>query len=109
MGQKVHPIGFRLGVLNTWSSRWYATHAAYRLALQEDVKIRRFLKVRLKEASVAKVDVERSANAISVIVITAKPGVVIGRGGQGIEQLTKEIKEVINNPKANLQISIQEI
>ena len=109
MGQKVNPIGFRLGTVYTWSSRWFATSGKYRRALQEDVMIRKFLKKRLKDASVAKVDVERSSNTVTVHIHTAKPGVVIGRGGQGATELQAEIKKQLIDPKQSVQLNILEV
>lgn len=109
MGQKVHPIGFRLGGVYTWSSRWFAKNEKYRRALQEDVMIRKFLKKRLKDASVAKVDIERSSNAVTVHIMTAKPGVVIGRGGQGATELQAELKKQLMDQKQNVQLNILEV
>lgn len=109
MGQKVHPIGFRLGGLYTWSSRWFAKHGAYRSALKQDILIRKFLQKRLKDASVSKVDIERSASTITVNVFTAKPGVIIGRGGQGVETLRKDIRQFLSDQKITLTLNIQEI
>lgn len=109
MGQKVHPIGFRLGGVYTWSSRWFLKHDAYRTALRSDLELRKFLRIRLKDAALAKVDVERSANSVTVTLMSGKPGVIIGRGGQGVEALRKEIKERFDDPKTNLTINIQEV
>jgi small subunit ribosomal protein S3 len=109
MGQKVNPIGFRTGPIFTWSSRWFAKHDKYRRALQEDVLIRKFLKKRLKEASVSKVDVERQSNTVTVHVHTAKPGVVIGRGGQGVTELQAEIKKQLIDQKQSVQLNIMEL
>ncbi|PJE76023.1 30S ribosomal protein S3 [Candidatus Uhrbacteria bacterium CG10_big_fil_rev_8_21_14_0_10_48_11] len=109
MGQKVNPTGFRLGGVYTWSSRWFATRQQYRDRLRQDVEIRRYLKRRLKDASVSKVEIERSQNAITVILHTAKPGLVIGRGGQGVEELQQELKKKVLEPKMTLQLNIQEV
>ena len=109
MGQKVHPIGFRLGGLYTWSSRWYLKHGAYRVALQQDIRLRKFLQRKFKDASLAKVDIERSANTVTVHLFTAKPGIIIGRGGQGVEQLKKELRAAFLDPKTNLTLNIQEV
>jgi small subunit ribosomal protein S3 len=109
MGQKVHPIGFRLGGVYTWSSRWFAKHGSYRAALKQDILIRNFLQKRLKEANVSKVDIERSAGAITVQIYTAKPGVIIGRGGQGVEALRRELKQLFLDSKTTLTLNIQEI
>ena len=86
MGQKVHPIGFRLGVIRTWESNWYA-EKDYAQLLHEDLKLRNYLKERLHHAGISKVEIERAANRSKVIVFTARPGMVIGKGGKGIETL----------------------
>src|SRR4029077_18008737 len=78
MGQKTHPIGFRIGVTRTWSSRWFATKA-YTNLLHEDVKIRRFIKDQLYHAGISKIDIERSANRARITISTARPGIIIGR------------------------------
>lgn len=109
MGQKVNPIGFRLGGLYTWTSRWFADPKSYRVALREDVHMRKFLKTKLKDASVAKVEIERGASSITVTLHTAKPGVVIGRGGTGVEELQSGLKKFVGDPKANVKVNIQEV
>jgi small subunit ribosomal protein S3 len=87
MGQKTHPYGFRLGVIKTWSSKWYQTGPRYKSWLHEDVRIKRAIKQYLYNASIASVEIERAANRAKVIVYTARPGMVIGKGGKGIETL----------------------
>lgn len=87
MGQKTHPYGFRVGVIKTWSSKWYQSGAKYRQWLHEDVRIKRAIKKYLYNASIAGVEIERAANRAKVIVYTARPGMVIGKGGKGIEIL----------------------
>ena len=79
MGQKVHPIGLRVGVIRTWDSRWYAKGQTYYANLHEDIKLRKYLKAKLKHAGVAKIELERAANKVKVIIHTARPGVVIGK------------------------------
>ena len=91
MGNKIHPIGFRLGPVYTWTSRWFANPKRYKSFLLEDVKIRRALLSKLKPAGVARVEIERSINRIVITVYVARPGVVIGRGGTGTEDLRKYI------------------
>ena len=86
MGQKTHPYGFRLGVIKTWNSKWFEDKA-YAKWLHEDIRIKRAVKDYLMNAHVASVEVERAANKAKVIVFTAKPGMVIGKGGKGIETL----------------------
>src|ERR1700682_3612685 len=87
MGQKTHPYGFRLGVIKTWSSKWYEDGAAYQKWLHQDIRIKRAIKQYLYNANIASVEVERAANKAKVIVYTARPGMVIGKGGKGIETL----------------------
>ncbi len=105
MGQKTHPIGFRLGSTRTWSSRWFATKQ-YANLLHEDVKIRRFIKDQLYHAGIAKIDLERSANRARITIFTARPGIIIGRKGSEIEALKKEISRSTGR---EVFINIQEI
>ncbi len=91
MGQKVHPKAFRLNINKTWDSRWFADEKDFANFLRQDVLIRKFILNKLKNAGVSKVEIERSANAITINIKAAKPGVIIGRGGQGAEELKKEI------------------
>ena len=90
MGQKVHPKIFRIGVIETWDSKWYAQHDYARL-LHEDLKIRKFLKTRLHHAGISKIEVERAANKAKINIYTARPGIVIGKKGAEIEKLKQEI------------------
>src|SRR5437667_10881706 len=91
MGQKTHPIGFRLGATRTWSSRWFATKG-YAGLLHEDVKIRRFIKSSLYRAGISRIDIERSANRARITIFTARPGIIIGRKGAEVEKLKNEIQ-----------------
>src|SRR2546426_1158514 len=91
MGQKTHPIGFRLGSTRTWSSRWFATKN-YADLLHEDGKIRRFIKDQLYHAGIAKIDIERSANRARINIFTARPGIIIGRKGAEVEKLKNELQ-----------------
>ena len=86
MGQKTHPIGFRLGIIKTWSSKWYEDKA-YSKWLHEDIRIKRAIKDYLFNANIAGIEVERAANKAKVIIYTARPGMVIGKGGKSIETL----------------------
>src|SRR3989344_1379785 len=90
MGQKVHPKVFRLKINKTWSSKWFADQEFPEL-LRQDVSARRFIREKLKLAGISKVDIERSANSASINIYAGKPGIIIGRGGQGAEELKKEI------------------
>jgi small subunit ribosomal protein S3 len=91
MGHKVHPYGFRLGYTRSWSAKWYADDKNYTDRLKEDLAIRRLIDRRLANASVSHVEIERHYNQVIVSIHTAKPGIVIGRGGQNVELLRKEI------------------
>lgn len=93
MGQKVHPIGFRLGVNKTWVSRWYA-EKDFGKQLQEDLTIRKYLKKKLHQAGISKIEVERATNKIKINVFTSRPGMVIGRKGAEIDQLKKELQNI---------------
>lgn len=110
MGHKVNPKAFRLGQTLTWSSRWFSDKN-YADFLKEDILIRKFIKKILKEAVIEKVEIERSANQIAIFITAARPGVIIGRGGTGIEELKKKIITTCfkNNPKQNLKLNITEI
>jgi len=90
MGQKIHPKGFRLGIIRPWESRWFADKEMGAL-IQEDLKVRRHVKRRLYDSGVARIEIERAANRLKVTVHTAKPGMVIGRGGTEVERLRKEL------------------
>lgn len=109
MGQKVNPIGFRLGGLQQWKSKWYASKQKYPRLLEQDIKIRKFLKKKLKTGLVNRIDIERSQKAVTIIVHAVKPGMIIGRGGAGIEDLRKYISRKYLPTKTNLQINVQEI
>ncbi len=91
MGQKVHPIGFRLGVIRTWDSKWYEERN-YAKWLHEDIHLREFVKEKLGAAGVSRVEIERAANKVKINVHTARPGIVIGKRGAGIETIKKEIQ-----------------
>ena len=92
MGQKVNPIGLRVGVIRTWESRWFANGRKYADQLHEDLKLRKYLKKKLKHAGVAKVEMERAADKLKIIISTARPGVVIGKKGAGIDALKAEVQ-----------------
>ena len=94
MGQKVDPRGLRLGVNKDWESKWYAEGKEYVTSLNNDIKIREYLTKKLKDAAVSKIEIERKPNRVDVKIFTAKPGVIIGHGGEDIEKLRNEIKKV---------------
>jgi small subunit ribosomal protein S3 len=110
MGHKVNPKSFRLGTTTTWPSRWFARDAAYRSQLREDLGIRGFFQKELREAAVNSIVIERSRGALTVTIATAKPGVVIGRGGAGIEGLKKKfIKQFFPGKKIQFQLNVTEV
>lgn len=104
MGQKVNPVGLRIGVIRDWESKWYADKDFGDL-LMEDVKIREFLKNKLKEAAVSKIEIERAANRVNVTIHTAKPGIVIGKGGSEVEVLRGQLTKLTNGKKVHINIS----
>ena len=104
MGQKVNPKSFRLGSLYTWSSNWYPKKGDYAKFLVEDFRLRQWLLERLKLAGITEIKIDRSINTIKITLLVARPGVVIGRGGSGLEQLKKEISAKLKTPKLELQV-----
>ena len=92
MAQKVHPVIFRIGVIRGWDGVWFANKKNFKTFLKEDVEMREFLKKILKDALIDRIEIERSRQEVRLIVHSAKPGIIIGRGGAGIEDLTKKIK-----------------
>lgn len=105
MGQKVHPIGFRLGIIKKWNSQWYS-EKGYSNLLLEDARIRKFLTERLSHAAVSKVEIKRAANKAEIIIYTARPGIVIGRKGAEIDKLKRELQRIT---KKDIIIDIQEV
>jgi len=99
MGQKVNPTGFRVGINVNWRSRWFASDKRYGQLLLEDVKLREALEKRLKSAGLSHVEIERSINKIDVIVFVSRPGIVIGRGGTGLEDLKKYVTSLLNQSR----------
>ena len=93
MGQKVHPNGLRVGIIRDWESKWYA-EKDYATLLHEDLKIREFIEKRLVDASVSKVEIERAAKRVNITIHTAKPGMVIGKGGSEVEALRKQLNDI---------------
>lgn len=110
MGNKVHPIGIRIGITANWQSRWFGSKQAYRDQLRKDVELRQFVVTKWKAAAIAGVEIERSANAVRLIIHTARPGVLIGRGGTGIEDLTRVIKKsFFAGKKVDLKVNVEEV
>ncbi len=106
MGQKVNPNGFRVGVIRDWDSKWYADKKTFNEFLVEDYKIREFIKKKLFIAGISKIEIERAASKIKVSVFTAKPGMVIGRGGTGVEELRLDIEKMTGK---SVVINVEEI
>jgi small subunit ribosomal protein S3 len=96
MGQKVNPIGFRLGITRTWDSRWYSKKD-YAKLLHEDIKLRRYLKEKLFSAGISKIEIERAASKVKINVHTARPGIVIGKKGAGVESLKADVQKLSKN------------
>lgn len=101
MGQKIHPIGFRIGGVIPWQSRWFANGKNYREYLLSDIKIRKILMAKLRPAGILKVEIERSGNKVKVIIFVARPGVLIGRGGVGLTDLKKYLMKELNIKNEN--------
>ncbi|MDQ0190410.1 30S ribosomal protein S3 [Alicyclobacillus cycloheptanicus] len=106
MGQKVNPVGLRIGIIRDWESRWFANKKDYQDLLHEDLKIRQYVFRRLKDAAVASVDIDRAATRINITIHTAKPGMVIGKGGTEVDALRNELNALTGK---RVHISISEI
>ena len=106
MGQKVHPAGMRIGINKDWQSKWFAEKKDFSKFLKSDIEIRKYLGKRLKDASVANINIQRDSKKTEVIIYTAKPGIVIGHGGEEIEKIKKELNKLTNE---NIVVSIFEI
>jgi small subunit ribosomal protein S3 len=109
MGHKVHPTGFRLGITAQWTSNWYAEGGAYRENLNKDIAVRTFLREKLAQASVSRVQIDRPAKSARVTIHTARPGIVIGKKGEDIEKLKHEVAQKIGLKPENVHISVEEI
>jgi small subunit ribosomal protein S3 len=109
MGQKVHPTGFRLGIATDWTSKWYAGSADFADFLAEDLKIREFLKKKLAQAGVSRIQISRPAKSVAVTIHTARPGIIIGKKGEDIERLRIEVASLVEVHLNNVKISIEEI
>ena len=106
MGQKVNPNGLRLGINKDWEAKWYSNKKDFANTLDKDIKIRKYLEKELKNAGIAKVEIERNAKKCEVVIHTSKPGVMIGHGGEEIEKLKKQLSKIADE---NVQISIVDI
>lgn len=106
MGQKVHPFVLRIGIIRTWQSRWFAKPKDYARFIQQDFQIRKFIKKRFKHAAVSKIIIERLAERIKIRILTARPGIIIGRHGADIERLREDLNNMI---QSEISIDIEEI
>jgi small subunit ribosomal protein S3 len=106
MGQKVHPIGLRVGIIKDWDGRWYADKKEYAGLIHEDVKVRNYIKKRLYASGIARVEIERAANRVKVTIHTARPGMVIGRQGNEVENIRKELEKLTGK---QVQLNIAEV
>ncbi len=110
MGNKVNPTGIRIGITTDWQSRWFSDKKTYREQLRKDIEIRDLITKKWKAAAIASVHIERSANAVRLIIHTSRPGVLIGRGGTGIEDLTRAIKkQFFAGRKVELKVEVIEV
>jgi small subunit ribosomal protein S3 len=106
VGQKTHPIGFRLGITKDWNSRWFAEGRAYKDFLHEDLRLRKFIKEKIGHAAISKIEIERRASKLDLTIHTARPGIIIGKKGAEVEVLRKELQTMFNR---EIYIKIQEI
>ena len=109
MGQKVNPVGIRLGITREWSSKWYAGKKLFPQLVHTDFRVRGFLRKKLAEASVSRIDIERAANKVNITIQTARPGIVIGKKGEDIEKLRQETAKLLGRPVADIRLNIAEI
>jgi small subunit ribosomal protein S3 len=109
MGQKVHPIGIRLGITKDWDSKWYADSREFPALVHSDFKIRQFLKEKLKDASVSRIQIERPAKRAHITIHTARPGIVIGKKGEDIEKLRVQVGRLLDMDLKDVRINIAEI
>ena len=120
MGQKVHPHGFRVGIIKDWDAKWYANNKNFSDLLIEDNTIREFLKKKLFAAGISRIEIERAANRVKLNIRTAKPGIVIGRGGEGVDLIKKELEKMtsktvliniveVKNPELDAQLVSENI
>jgi small subunit ribosomal protein S3 len=109
MGQKVNPVGIRLGITRDWASKWYASSRNFPSYLHTDFLVREFLKKKLAEASVSRIHIERAARKANITIFTARPGIVIGKKGEDIEKLRGEVARLMKMPGGDVRINISEI
>lgn len=104
MGQKVNPVGMRIGISKNWNSRWYADKKEYASLLNEDIKIRKYLTAKLKESLLSHVEIERIKDTVTVSIFTARPGSVLGQDNANIKEITKKVTKIANNKKVKISV-----
>jgi small subunit ribosomal protein S3 len=109
MGQKVNPVGFRLGITREWTSKWYASTKNFPSHVYTDFQVRELLKKKLSEASVSRIQIERAARKVNITIHTARPGIVIGKKGEDIEKLRGQVSKMMKMPVGDVRINIAEI
>ena len=109
MGQKVNPVGFRLGITREWTSKWYASTKNFPSHVYTDFQVRELLKKKLSEASVSRIQIERAARKVNITIHTARPGIVIGKKGEDIEKLRGQVSKMMKMPVNDVRINISEI
>lgn len=111
MGQKIHPVGFRIGVIRGHDSHWIYPKKQYRHALASDSVIRKYVKDKISKGLISRVEIERAANRIKVTIYTSRPGAVIGRGGKGIDQISEDLNRIMRkeDPTAQVQVNVSEV
>ena len=109
MGQKVHPLGMRLGIVKDWSSKWYANTQTFPEYIASDYRVRTYIKKKLKDASVSRINIERPAKKANITIMTARPGIVIGKKGEDIEKLRAGAAEQLRMPISDVRINISEV
>nr|YP_010925836.1 chloroplast 30S ribosomal protein S3 [Neoporphyra seriata]WKD84068.1 chloroplast 30S ribosomal protein S3 [Neoporphyra seriata] len=108
MGQKIHPLGFRIGITQKHRSSWFANYKDYRVLLQEDHEIRSFIHAKLSNASIAKIEINRKVDQVEILIATARPGIVLGKSGAGIESIRKSLSLILG-PSKQVRVNVVEI
>ncbi len=109
MGQKVNPKGFRLGITQTWPSKWFAKRSDFASFLEQDIKLRKIITTKMRDAGIDRIEISRDDKDITIDIIAGKPGIIIGRGGAGIEDLKKIIRKDIFKNKGTIKINVKEV
>ncbi len=111
MGQKIHPLGFRLGYIVGWDSQWFFNHKMYSKAVALDVKVRDYLKKKLGRGHLSSIKLERAANKFKVTLLSSRPGIIIGRGGKGIDEISQNLNKLVRSidPQAGVQVNVVEV